>query len=229
MVQNTSNAPTNSLSRDLKLMMAFAFIVYLMSMVAFILTSQKMERISRQGYIHKFMTRHFNEHVGRISEDRGIEPPYMHFMVSAESAKPELEKCNIVPQPKMLLYACKELQTIYVQGQVIESIERELGRSLVFPMSYEALPNKYLYFIAELGIAKYIASTKQQSSSPVDRATLAYCLLGQSSYASNSGSSLKREEILESHVRITNFVAEDISPRQQLIAFKRGWSGKSCY
>ena len=228
MVQNISNEAKNSLVGDLKFLMVAAFAIYIASMFAILLTGFKMRRISRQGYIERAITRHFNESVERISKEGGTEPPYIHLVVSDEDVKSELEKCTIVPQPKTLLYVCEELQTIYIQGQVINSIERELGRSLVFPRSYESLPDRYLKFITELGITKYITSTKQPSISKIDRAISAYCLVGQSSYTTNSGSHLKQDEILENHVRVSNFITEDISLRQQILAFKKGWSGKSC-
>ena len=227
MAQKNSNAKTQVFIDNPKAWIGASALCIFVSYLALVVTTVQVKIVARQGTIENVMAHHFNEKVEPIFKENGITFPNFHYIRTYASVERLLAECNIVPHWKKLIYICGD--NLFFYGLAFNWIEDAFGQSYILLKHFGVTPGFYLDFITELGIAKYIASTQLPSLSQVAQTTSAYCLAGQSSYVTHSGSDYQRKAILDTHLRISNLITDDISSRQQLLAFDQGWSGQDCY
>lgn len=229
MNEDKSKISEKDILRDFKIVLICNFLYCFAAAGTALWLINKASIVASQVSAEDQYTSHFNQSKRISSVEHTTPPPYLHIMRNIEGVRSELNDCGIEPLPNTPIYICEDRQTVYFDSNVFTSIVSESKISFWDRRLGEWVPERYLEYFAELGVAKYIASKKQPSTNSVDVATTAYCLVGKSSSAKYNSNLFTKILFVKKHFQVADLINEDIPLEDQVNAFEKGWSDEVCY
>lgn len=192
-----------------------------------------MDMYETRRHFEDSLSREFTRLSHRAVEKYGLALlPLLDVQTSKYSAANQLNICGIGSdsQQSNSIEFCSITRTAYINENLFDLMASQ--QTLLFNLSHSGKRHigKSHEFYAQLAVSKSVVH--QLNLFPDDkfkRRNTEYCLAGQSTSFDYGASPDIEESIVKEYLSLADTVVEDISPQQQIAAFKRGWSGEDCF